>query len=86
MVIVELYLLLIVSLFPCFLSGKIDEQEWRFLLTGGVALENKFPSPASGWLTDKSWAEMVRCSALPVFEGILQHFTDHVSSGRFTLL
>ena len=65
----------------CFIfsSGKIDEQEWRFLLTGGVALENKFPNPASGWLTDKSWAEIVRCSGLPSFQGILNHFTEHVS-------
>jgi len=69
----------------CFCSGKIDEQEWRFLLTGGVALENRFPNPASGWLTDKSWAEMVRCSALPAFKGILQHFTEHVSFGNFLL-
>ncbi|XP_068702145.1 dynein axonemal heavy chain 3-like [Montipora foliosa] len=59
-------------------SGKIDEQEWRFLLTGGVALENKFPNPASGWLTDKSWAEIVRCSGLPSFQGILNHFTEHL--------
>ena len=60
-------------------SGKIDEQEWRFLLTGGVALENKFPNPASDWLTEKSWAEMVRCSALLSFKGILKHFTENVS-------
>ena len=63
-------------------SGKIDEQEWRFLLTGGVALENKFPNPASDWLTDKSLAEIVRCSALPSFRGILNHFTEHVSRGN----
>lgn len=68
------------TFFPLiFSSGKIDEQEWRFLLTGGVALENKFPNPASGWLTDKSWAELVRCSALSSFKGILNHFTEHVS-------
>ena len=68
------------AFFPfIFSSGKIDEQEWRFLLTGGVALENKFPNPASSWLTDKSWAELVRCSALPSFKGILNHFTEHVS-------
>ncbi|RMX56942.1 hypothetical protein pdam_00011068, partial [Pocillopora damicornis] len=63
-------------------SGKIDEQEWRFLLTGGVALENKFPNPASDWLTDKSWAEMVRCSALPSFQGILKHFTARISEWK----
>lgn len=78
---VQFFLTLTVSFSFFFRSGKIDEQEWRFLLTGGVALENKFPNPASDWLTDKSWAEMVRCSALPSFKGILQHFTEHVSFG-----
>jgi len=74
-----IYLFVALIHFLFFSSGKIDEQEWRFLLTGGVALENKFPNPASDWLTDKSWAEIVRCSALPSFNGILKHFTEHVS-------
>lgn len=59
-------------------SGKLDEQEWRFLLTGGIALECKYPNPAPEWLTDKSWAELVRCSDLPAFNGLMEHFTEHV--------
>ena len=37
---------------------------WTFLLTGGVALDNPYPNPAPTWLTDKSWSELTRASAL----------------------
>lgn len=60
--------------------GKVDDTEWRFLLTGGVALENPFPNPAPLWLPDKSWAEIVRCSDLPAFKGFLDHIQQHVST------
>ena len=59
--------------------GKVDDLEWRFLLTGGVALENPFPNPAPLWLPDKSWAEIVRCSDLPAFKGFLDHMQQNVS-------
>ena len=52
--------------------------EWRFLLTGGVALENPFPNPAHGWLTEKSWAEIVRASDLPALKGFMDHFRMNV--------
>ncbi|PVD24892.1 hypothetical protein C0Q70_15382 [Pomacea canaliculata] len=54
--------------------GKIVDEEWRFLLTGGVALENPFPNPAPSWLSDKSWAEIVRASQLSAFTGFMDHF------------
>ena len=59
--------------------GNVDDLEWRFLLTGGVALENPFPNPAPLWLPDKSWAEIVRCSDLPAFKGFLDHMQQNVS-------
>lgn len=66
-------------MFICGLSrGSIDDREWRFLLTGGVALENPFLNPASDWLSDKSWAEIVRCSDLPAFKGFMHSFKDKV--------
>ena len=43
--------------------GLIDDEVWRFLLTGGVGLENPYPNPAPLWLGDKSWSEIVRASA-----------------------
>jgi dynein heavy chain len=45
--------------------GEIDDTEWRFLLTGGVGLDNPHPNPAPAWLSDKSWGELVRASNLP---------------------
>ncbi|ELT89912.1 hypothetical protein CAPTEDRAFT_157693, partial [Capitella teleta] len=59
-------------------EGKIDDQEWRFLLTGGVALDNPFRNPAHDWLTDKSWAEIVRCSDLPAFSDFMDHFQKNI--------
>ena len=49
--------------------GKVDDNVWRFLLTGGVALDNPHPNPAPEWLTDKAWSEIVRASNLPNLKG-----------------
>ncbi|KAG8190244.1 hypothetical protein JTE90_001328 [Oedothorax gibbosus] len=49
---------------------EIDEDVWRFLLTGGVALENPYPNPASDWLTDRAWSEVVKASDLPTLQGL----------------
>ena len=56
----------------------MSDRDWRFLLTGGVALDNPFPNPASEWLTDKSWGEVVRLSDLPDFKGFMEHFRMQV--------
>ena len=57
---------------------KVDDRDWRFLLTGGVALDNPFPNPAADWLSEKSWGEIVRLSDLPSFKGFMDHFRMHV--------
>jgi dynein heavy chain len=56
-------------------KGEIDEESWRFLLTGGVALENPYPNPHPQWLTDKSWGEIVRASNLPALNGLMDNFS-----------
>lgn len=65
-------------LFYYIFRGTIDDIEWRFLLTGGVALENPFPNPAPSWLSEKSWSEIVRCSDLPAFKGFMDEFREKV--------
>lgn len=59
--------------------GEIEDTEWRFLLTGGVALDNPHPNPAPEWLSDKSWSEITRANDLPsgVLDGVRQHFADN---------
>jgi dynein heavy chain len=63
-------------------AGEIDAAEWYFLLTGGVAMDNPEPNPASAWLSDKSWGEIVRLSALPAFKGLHEHVTGNVDKWK----
>ncbi len=55
----------------------MDDDVWRFLLTGGVALDNPHPNPAPEWLTDKSWSEIVRSSSLPNLNGLMDRTSKH---------
>lgn len=59
-------------------GGKVDDQVLRFLLTGGIALDNPYPNPAPEWLSDKSWSEIVRASKLPNLDGLFAHVKDNI--------
>ncbi|XP_010001540.1 PREDICTED: dynein heavy chain 3, axonemal [Chaetura pelagica] len=63
-------------------KGQIDDEVWRFLLTGGVALDNPHPNPAPDWLSDKSWAELVRASSLKNLHGLMEHVRDNSSKWK----
>nr|XP_055037339.1 dynein axonemal heavy chain 3 isoform X1 [Misgurnus anguillicaudatus]XP_055037340.1 dynein axonemal heavy chain 3 isoform X1 [Misgurnus anguillicaudatus] len=59
--------------------GQVDDLVWRFLLTGGVALENPYPNPAPEWLSGKSWSEIVRASQLPHLDGFFEHVRENIT-------
>ncbi|KAK1880668.1 Dynein heavy chain 3 axonemal [Dissostichus eleginoides] len=63
-------------------KGQVDDQVWRFLLTGGIALDNPYPNPAPEWLSEKSWSEIVRASKLANLDGFLEHVQDNVSKWK----
>ncbi|XP_056593901.1 dynein axonemal heavy chain 3 isoform X3 [Triplophysa dalaica] len=63
-------------------KGQVDDLIWRFLLTGGVALENPHPNPAPEWLSDKSWSEVVRASELPRLEGFFEQVRENITSWK----
>ncbi|MBN3303948.1 DYH3 protein, partial [Amia calva] len=59
-------------------KGQVDDTIWRFLLTGGVALDNPHPNPAPEWLSEKSWSEIVRASRLANLQGLFEHVRANV--------
>ncbi|XP_009876528.1 PREDICTED: dynein heavy chain 3, axonemal [Apaloderma vittatum] len=63
-------------------KDQIDDEVWRFLLTGGVALDNPHPNPAPDWLSDKSWAELVRASSLTNLQGLMEHVRENFSKWK----
>ncbi|NWU12959.1 DYH3 protein, partial [Cephalopterus ornatus] len=63
-------------------KDQIDDEVWRFLLTGGVALDNPHPNPAPDWLSNKSWAELVRASCLTNLQGLMEHIRDNFSKWK----
>ena len=56
---------------------QMDEEEWYFFLTGGVAMENTLKNPTD-WLADKQWGEICRLSDLYVFQGLRETFVEDV--------
>uniref|UniRef100_A0A6I8QG64 Dynein axonemal heavy chain 3 n=1 Tax=Xenopus tropicalis TaxID=8364 RepID=A0A6I8QG64_XENTR len=58
--------------------GSVNDNEWHFLLTGGVALEIPRTNPDPSWLKDKSWGEIQRLSTLPLFTGLDDHICSNI--------
>jgi dynein heavy chain len=56
-------------------NGELNNEEFRFLLTGGVALTVEMPKCPCDWLSEKLWGEMYRLDKIPAFNGWLNHFT-----------
>ncbi|KAI8893820.1 dynein heavy chain and region D6 of dynein motor-domain-containing protein [Globomyces pollinis-pini] len=57
-------------------GGEIDADEWMFLLTGGLTLDNNLPpNPAPEWLRDRAWGEANRVSHFQAFENFAADMT-----------
>ncbi|ESO02274.1 hypothetical protein HELRODRAFT_188646 [Helobdella robusta] len=62
--------------------NEVDDSLWRFLLTGGVALNNPNPNSFSKWLSDKSWSEIVRLSDHEYFPNFMKNFVESVQTWK----
>lgn len=58
------------------MAKELDGAEFRFFLTGGVALGEAVPECPCTWLSEKLWGEMNRLNKLPRFNSWIDHFTE----------
>uniref|UniRef100_A0A7S0EN91 Uncharacterized protein n=1 Tax=Hanusia phi TaxID=3032 RepID=A0A7S0EN91_9CRYP len=62
-------------------EGKIDNDEFKFLLSGPTSNATDGDNPAPDWLTNSSWIELCGMSLhLPAFHGLSDIFREHISS------
>ena len=50
-------------------KGRVREEEWMFLLTGGMGAVDA-PNPAPEWLSTPAWTEIMRLGALEAFSDL----------------
>lgn len=60
-------------------ADKVDADEYKFLLAGGVVPDTELANPAIDWLSPQIWDEFRALSALPAFVGLDQNVVDNVS-------
>ena len=61
--------------------GDVDADEWYFLLTGGVGMDNPHPNDHA-WLPTAAWDELCRLSDLKAFAGLREDVSDHGDEWR----
>ncbi|XP_032177365.1 dynein heavy chain 1, axonemal isoform X1 [Mustela erminea] len=59
-------------------EGKIDQAEWRYLLSGG-SIQVMTENPAPDWLSDRAWRDILALSNLPAFSSFADDFPKHLS-------
>jgi len=64
------------------MSGEVNMNEFRFLLTGGVSLGEELPEIPAPWISENSWAELNRACKLAGFKGFMEHFIKNITTYR----
>ncbi|XP_004631750.1 dynein heavy chain 1, axonemal [Octodon degus] len=58
-------------------EGKINQGEWRHLLSGG-SIQTMTENPAPGWLSERAWRDILALSNLPTFSAFPSDFVKHL--------
>ena len=60
-------------------AGKLNKDEYDFLLRGGVVLDRdtQMDNPSSHWLEDSSWDNITELDKLPNFNGVANSFEQY---------
>ncbi|XP_040850525.1 dynein heavy chain 1, axonemal [Ochotona curzoniae] len=62
-------------------EGKINQNEWRYLLSGG-SIQIVTQNPAPDWLSDRAWRDILALSDLPAFSSFSSDFVKHLAEFR----
>jgi dynein heavy chain len=62
-----------------FSENKVDQTTFRFLLTGATMVVTGPENPASEWLGNQEWGELLALSKIAKFKGIDEHFANNVT-------
>jgi dynein heavy chain len=58
--------------------SAINQDEWVFLITGGVTLAAALPpNPCSKWLSEQAWSDFVALSSLKSFANLCHSFSEY---------
>ncbi|KAG2501733.1 hypothetical protein HYH03_000233 [Edaphochlamys debaryana] len=63
-------------------KGRVDADEYMFLLTGGLGGADPRPNPAPEWLVERGWREICRLDKLPTFMGLADSFAADPDAWR----
>jgi dynein heavy chain len=60
-------------------ENKLDSDEWRFLITGGIGVsKDATANPAESWISEKAWMEISRLSEYEAFKGLNLHISENL--------
>ncbi|XP_064629143.1 dynein axonemal heavy chain 1-like isoform X2 [Lineus longissimus] len=59
-------------------DGKINMDEWRFMLAGGAVKPKDIENPAPEWLSERSWGDILTMGALKTFADFPEDFKHHL--------
>ncbi|KFO25210.1 Dynein heavy chain 1, axonemal [Fukomys damarensis] len=62
-------------------EGKINQGEWRYLLSGG-SIQTMTENPAPNWLSERAWRDILALSNLPTFASFPSDFVKHQTKFR----
>ncbi|XP_006892361.1 PREDICTED: dynein heavy chain 1, axonemal [Elephantulus edwardii] len=62
-------------------EGKIDQGEWRYLLSGGT-IDIVTENPAVDWLSDRAWRDILALSNLSAFSSFSSDFVEFLPEFR----
>eukprot|EP00818_Percolomonas_sp_WS_P004750 CAMPEP_0117444502 /NCGR_PEP_ID=MMETSP0759-20121206/5277_1 /TAXON_ID=63605 /ORGANISM="Percolomonas cosmopolitus, Strain WS" /LENGTH=4349 /DNA_ID=CAMNT_0005236577 /DNA_START=155 /DNA_END=13203 /DNA_ORIENTATION=- len=64
-------------------NEMINETEWRFLLTGGTGVvDANYENPASSWLIEQSWNEILALIAVPSMSSFPEDFVKYTNEWK----